>query len=102
MVGMITNAAVLCSGSINIKRQSTTKGKTMKYIHFLQCGFIIFPVSIEHAVMARKFDHDDVLSAGFVGTNYEGVYCYGKSHSLGKESNRADTCILREFLNTRH
>lgn len=74
----------------------------MKYIHFLHCGFIIFPASIEHVVMARKFDHDDVISAGYIGTNHEGIYCYGKSHSLGKKSNGADTCILREMLHGRH
>ncbi len=72
----------------------------MKYIQLEYAGFVVFDKSQNHAVMAKKFPSDNVLSAGFVGVIVEedSVLCEGNSQSLNKSSKEKDSKYLHRKL----
>ena len=67
----------------------------MKYIRFLDAGFVVFQEHITHAKMKQKFPNDEVLSAGFVSLKCEAGYdylgCSGESVSLKTSSKDRDS-----------
>lgn len=69
----------------------------MKYIKLKAIGFVIFPSSIEHADVARKFsEHGAPISAGQIIKIGQRLICMGDSMSLGGlEAGPTDTDDLQ-------
>lgn len=75
-----------------------------KYIvlHIPMAGptMIVFPPTLSHGDMQRKFSPSQAVSAGFVmfdSTKNE-FHCYGKSDSLGLESDPGDAELANRLL----
>jgi len=59
---------------------------------------IIFPPTLSHAELRNKFPNWDVVSAGFVQWEEEGIFAYGDSVSLNKKSRPEDTNYIRRYM----
>ena len=64
----------------------------MKYIQFEYAGYVIFEQAQKHSDIAKKFQMDNVLSAGFVSGVIEEdqISCHGESQSLRKSAKPND------------
>jgi len=69
----------------------------VKYIRFVESGFLIFSGAITHK-HAGKLVNEEILSAGFVGQHKDGLRCYGQSETLHLKSDPADTDLLRSQI----
>jgi hypothetical protein len=66
----------------------------VKYIVFDTVEIITFQPHIGHDKMAFRFPDKKPTSAGFVGWDNGKLVCYGRSESLGLESDPFDTRLL--------
>lgn len=82
-------------------------GKKIKYIRYRNSEGMdtaaVFPEWDEHASVAKKLKPVKVYSAGFLNftKNKEGdleIKCYGKSVSLGIESEEKDSFYLTQYF----
>lgn len=77
----------------------------MKYIVINNSGFeepVMFGETMTHSDVALAlagFDATNIVSAGFVVGNSEGLTCYGRSVSLDKDSRpEEDTKLINRML----
>jgi hypothetical protein len=66
----------------------------VKYIVFDTVNIVTFPPHISHDKMRDRFPDMRPTSAGFVGKDNGKLVCYGRSESLGLESDPFDTRLL--------